>query len=94
MRFQERNHHLLGDSKGTIMLNRNKEKDIFKALRNGEIEKIKALIDSGIDVNVQDKNGSTALMWASHKGYIEAVKALIEAKAEADAHAPRCLYRP
>ncbi len=43
------------------------------------------LIDAGADVNTRDKNGETALMWASAKGDSERVKLLINAGADVNA---------
>ena len=37
----------------------------------------KSLIESGIDVNIQNNNGSTALITSSWKGYTEIVKMLL-----------------
>ena len=42
----------------------------------------RALIDAGADVNIKDKDGSTALMWASDNGHTETVKLLIDAGAD------------
>ena len=43
---------------------------------------IKLLIDSGIEINAQDKNGYTALMEATISGNYETVKLLIESGAD------------
>ena len=43
---------------------------------------MKSLLDAGADLNVQDKNGDTALHWACMSGKIQAVKLLINAGAD------------
>ena len=42
----------------------------------------RALIDAGADVNIKDRRGRTALMWASECGHTEIAKALIDAGAK------------
>ena len=37
--------------------------DIFTYILNNDIKSVKNYIDSGYDLNVQDNNGNTALMW-------------------------------
>ncbi|KKK72061.1 hypothetical protein LCGC14_2907670 [marine sediment metagenome] len=43
------------------------------------------LIETGADVNVQNKWGETALMWASYEGHPEVVELLIERGANINA---------
>jgi ankyrin repeat protein len=38
---------------------------LFYAVKYGDYTPVKRLIDEGADVNAQDKNGETALIWAS-----------------------------
>ena len=40
------------------------------------------LIDAGVDVNVQNEKGRTALIFATKWNYIEIVQMLIDAKAD------------
>ena len=47
--------------------------------RYNEIKELKKLIAQRVDVDVQDKYGSTALIWASRNGHTEIVKLLTEA---------------
>ena len=42
----------------------------------------RALIDAGADINIEDKDGWTALIWASQCGHTETAKALIDAGAD------------
>lgn len=47
------------------------------AVSHGRLEMVKFLLDSGANVNVQDEDGSTALMCASEHGHTEIVKMLL-----------------
>lgn len=66
--------------------------ELSRAAYNGEIEKVKALIESGADVNSWSNLGShsnTPLMYAVYKGHYEVAKILIEAGADVNAfHSP------
>jgi ankyrin repeat protein len=48
----------------------------------GRTATVQALIGAGADLNLQDKFGVTALMWASRKGHTATVQALIGAGAD------------
>ena len=48
----------------------------IEAAKEGDLKVVKALLNQGIDVNIQDKNDSTALNWASYKGHLDIVKEL------------------
>ncbi len=39
--------------------------DLLRAASNGQKDKVRALLDAGAEVNAKDKEGITALMWAS-----------------------------
>ena len=60
------------------------ENNIIKLIRNKDIEGVRKAIEEGVDVNIQNKDGYTALMIASERGYFEIVKLLIEKKAKLD----------
>lgn len=47
------------------------------AVSHGRIDMVKGLLDCGADVNIQDDEGSTALMCASEHGHVEIVKLLL-----------------
>lgn len=51
----------------------------------GNIEKVRLLLDAGIDVNGMDKHGATALISASWAGKQEVVDYLLEARADVNA---------
>jgi ankyrin repeat protein len=53
--------------------------DIIEATKQNNLETIIKLIKEGTDLNLQDINGNTALIWASHNGHLEIVIELIKA---------------
>ena len=57
-------------------------KDLLKAAEKGDLQKIQQLLDRGIDVNVQDDDGRTALYVAAKNGRSQSVSALLEAGAD------------
>lgn len=50
--------------------------DLIQACRNGDLEKVKELVKNGVDVNVKNFKGKTALHRAARYGYSEIVKYL------------------
>ena len=63
------------DSGGEILL---------EATRNGNLDKVIALLKSGVDVNFVDKDGVTALMSAAYKGHAVVAGVLVNAGAAVD----------
>ncbi|CDP01221.1 unnamed protein product [Coffea canephora] len=61
---------------------------VCEAARNGDVGKLKTLIDSGADVSCFDKDGLSPLMHAAKHGHAEAVKSLLEAGAPWNALSP------
>lgn len=59
---------------------------LLKAARDGDLAKIKKLVDSGVDVNFVDQFGITPIWQAALKGRAEAIKLLLELKANPDTH--------
>lgn len=43
--------------------------NFIKAVKKGETSVVKKLIEAGVDINKQDEDGYTALMWAAKIGY-------------------------
>ena len=53
------------------------EQYLIEAARNGDINRVKILVERGVDLNKADKNGWTALHAAARHGRIETVKILV-----------------
>ncbi|MDX2212680.1 MAG: ankyrin repeat domain-containing protein [Oculatellaceae cyanobacterium bins.114] len=69
-----------------------KEVELFKAVRQGDVEKVKALLQDGVDINL--RVGGTALCQAAQKGNLEIVKLLIAAGADVDQRASEGYFNP
>lgn len=62
---------------------------LIKAVKEGDVDKVKELINKGVDVNTKDEDRNTALIYATdqtysmytYKDYITIVKLLLEAGA-------------
>ncbi len=59
--------------------------DLLEAVKLGNLDKVKAMIASGIDVNAKNKDGLTAVMVAAWAGKPELLKAMIAAGADVNA---------
>ena len=68
--------HLLEENKENLSATKNEFLIIAAEYGNKDI--VECLIENGIDVNQQNKNGSTALMWASRNGLKEIVQLLLK----------------
>jgi ankyrin repeat protein len=66
---------------------------LAEAVRKQDATAIRALLQRGVDVNLTEADGTTALHWAAHLSDIDTVKLLIEAGANVDA-ANRLGVRP
>ena len=55
---------------------------ITKAATEGNIEEVKHLLETGVNINSTNNDGETALMKAAQNGHIEIVKMLIEKGAD------------
>jgi ankyrin repeat protein len=47
------------------------------AIKRGDVQDVRDLLDRGTDVNARDRHGQTALMLAAHAGHREVVETLI-----------------
>jgi len=61
------------------------DKELLNACKDGDLEKVKQLLEEGADVNVKDEKGRTALMFASWYGHKKVVKQLLEKGADVNA---------
>ncbi|XP_057973215.1 protein arginine N-methyltransferase 2 isoform X2 [Malania oleifera] len=61
---------------------------LCEAARNGDADKVNALIESGVDVSYFDGEGITPLMHAARLGHADVVKSLLEAGAPWNALSP------
>lgn len=52
------------------------DNNLINAVKNGNVNEAKTLIENGADVNARNKYGDTALMYAVASGYIDIVKLL------------------
>jgi len=55
---------------------------VVEAAKNGDEAALRALVEEGADVNASAGDGSTALLWVSHRDLPESVELLIEAGAD------------
>jgi ankyrin repeat protein len=51
---------------------------LMLAVRHGNKETVQLLCDAAADVNIQDKDGSTALMAACEHGYLDIVRTMLD----------------
>ncbi len=62
------------------------DNELLKAVEVNSVQKVKALLDKGADVNIEDyKNSDTALMYAAFEGHVDCVKILLDAGANINA---------
>ena len=61
---------------------------LHSAAQAGDIDRLKAVLDVGVDVNARDERGWTAMMYAVDKRYPLLVESLLEAKADPNVRAP------
>lgn len=57
---------------------RQEAKSFITAAKEGDIDAVEEFLEKGADINMQNKDGSTALMWAANEGFEEIVKLLLQ----------------
>ncbi len=67
---------------GSFALGGEAEEALWDAARSGNLDKIKALVTAGADVNAKTKYNATALAYAADKGHVEIVRYLLKNGAE------------
>lgn len=70
------------------------EASIIEAARQGDAEAVRALIETGADVNMAGGDGMTALHWAAANGHVRVVEFLIAASADVAAKTRIGSYGP
>ena len=58
---------------------------LIEAARNGQTEKVQALLESGADVDGKNNSGWTALIYAALLGHTDVVRTLLDAGADVNA---------
>ncbi|KAD1326114.1 hypothetical protein E3N88_05305 [Mikania micrantha] len=69
--------------------------DIFEASRAGDVDRLKYLLESGVNVNARDQWDSVALYYACLAGHLDAARMLLESGAICSEHTfdgDRCHY--
>lgn len=57
---------------------------LFKVVEGKEVDRVRDLLDNGVDINAQDTQGRTAIMIATYANDVEMVKVLIAEGADVD----------
>ena len=58
---------------------------LVEAARAADADTVRTLLERGVDVDVAETDGTTALHWAAYRGDVETARLLLEAGAEAEA---------
>uniref|UniRef100_A0A0G4H701 Uncharacterized protein n=1 Tax=Chromera velia CCMP2878 TaxID=1169474 RepID=A0A0G4H701_9ALVE len=86
------NHKMENSSPGPVLLQEEGEEkeetdpeSLIMASKEGDLQKVKKMIHCGkAYVDMQDKHGNTALMWASLHGHKDTARLLVDGKANVD----------
>ncbi|MEM3964298.1 MAG: ankyrin repeat domain-containing protein [Thermofilaceae archaeon] len=59
--------------------------ELHEAVREGDLQRVKKLLEQGANVNARSRVGWTPLHWAAEKGYLEVARLLVEKGANVNA---------
>ncbi len=68
-----------------LVMQRNREQELLTAAAEGDLEKVNALLQDGVDANAINALGRTSIVTAAWRGHYDVVRSLIEAGVEIDA---------
>lgn len=60
-----------------IRASKNSQTALMLAVSHGNFTMVQILVESGADINIQDDDGSTALMCAAEQGHLDIIKYLL-----------------
>lgn len=83
------------DLQPSVPLKRVPAGDLFEAARAGDLDRLRYLLDSGVNVNARDPWDSVALYYACLAGHVDAARMLLDAGAicsERTFDGDRCHY--
>jgi len=85
----------LQDYKPSVPLKKVPNGDIFEASRAGDVDRLRYLVETGVNVNARDRWDSVALYYACLAGHIDSARLLLENGAICSEHTfdgDRCHY--
>lgn len=83
------------DFKASLPLKKVPAGDIYEASRAGDVERLRYLLESGVNVNARDQWDSVSLYYACLAGHLDAARMLLESGAICSEHTfdgDRCHY--